>query len=83
MEREGVLILPASQFGYPGDNHFRLGFGRRDMPEGLELRLERFAIEPWRTCRRHRPLPPGAMDVNRVTRPIKLQSKRRSLRAAP
>ena len=32
--REGVLILPASQFGYSG-NHFRLGYGRRDMPEGL------------------------------------------------
>jgi aspartate/methionine/tyrosine aminotransferase len=31
---EGVLIVPGSQFGYPG-NHFRLGFGRRDMPEAL------------------------------------------------
>ena len=41
VEREGVLILPASQFGYPG-NHFRLGFGRRDMPEALGA-LERFA----------------------------------------
>jgi aspartate/methionine/tyrosine aminotransferase len=38
---EGVLILPASRFGYSG-NHFRLGYGRRDLPEGLE-RLERFA----------------------------------------
>jgi aspartate/methionine/tyrosine aminotransferase len=41
VEREGVLILPASQFGYPG-NHFRLGFGRRDMPEALRI-LESFA----------------------------------------
>jgi aspartate/methionine/tyrosine aminotransferase len=41
VEREGVLILPASLFGYPG-NHFRLGFGRRDMPEALE-RFERFS----------------------------------------
>ena len=40
VDSEGVLILPGSQFGYPG-NHFRLGFGRRDMPEGLE-RLQRF-----------------------------------------
>jgi aspartate/methionine/tyrosine aminotransferase len=40
VEREGVLILPASQFGYTG-NYFRLGFGRRDMPEAL-ARLERF-----------------------------------------
>jgi aspartate/methionine/tyrosine aminotransferase len=38
---EGVLLLPASQFGYPG-NHFRLGYGRRDMVSGL-LRLEEFA----------------------------------------
>ncbi len=41
VEREGVLILPASQFGYSG-NHFRLGYGRRDMAEGL-ARLEAFA----------------------------------------
>lgn len=40
VEREGVLILPASQFGYQG-NHFRLGFGRRDMPEAL-ARMEEF-----------------------------------------
>jgi aspartate/methionine/tyrosine aminotransferase len=43
VEREGVLLLPASQFGYPG-NHFRLGFGRRDMSEGLS-RLESFLCE--------------------------------------
>lgn len=36
VEQEGVLLLPASQFGYSG-NHFRLGYGRRDMPEGLAL----------------------------------------------
>jgi aspartate/methionine/tyrosine aminotransferase len=40
VEREGVLLLPASQFGYRG-NHFRLGFGRRDMVDGL-ARLEAF-----------------------------------------
>jgi aspartate/methionine/tyrosine aminotransferase len=40
-EREGVLLLPAGQFGYPG-NHFRLGYGRRDMAAGLH-RLEEFA----------------------------------------
>jgi aspartate/methionine/tyrosine aminotransferase len=34
VEREGVLLLPASQFGYPG-NHFRLGFGREDLPRAL------------------------------------------------
>ncbi len=40
VDRAGVLILPGSCFGFPG-NHFRLGFGRRDMPAALE-RLERF-----------------------------------------
>lgn len=43
IERKGVLILPASRFGYPG-NHFRLGFGRRDMPEALAI-LESFASD--------------------------------------
>jgi aspartate/methionine/tyrosine aminotransferase len=38
-ERTGVLVLPSSQFGYAGD-HFRLGFGRRDMPVALELMAE-------------------------------------------
>ena len=40
VEREGVLLLPASQFGYAG-SHFRLGYGRSDMPVALE-RLESF-----------------------------------------
>ncbi|HEU4326492.1 MAG TPA: aminotransferase class I/II-fold pyridoxal phosphate-dependent enzyme [Roseiflexaceae bacterium] len=34
-EQEGVLILPATVYDYPGD-YFRLGFGRRNMPEALE-----------------------------------------------
>ena len=41
VEREGVLILPASQLGYPG-NYFRLGYGRRDMPVALTA-LEHFS----------------------------------------
>jgi aspartate/methionine/tyrosine aminotransferase len=41
VEREGVLLVPASRFAYPG-NHFRLGYGRRDMGEALS-RLETFA----------------------------------------
>jgi aspartate/methionine/tyrosine aminotransferase len=41
VEAEGVLLLPASQFGYPG-NHLRLGFGRQDLPSAL-AGLERFA----------------------------------------
>jgi aspartate/methionine/tyrosine aminotransferase len=45
IEKEGVLILPGSQFGFPGD-HFRIGFGRRNMPEAL-ARLEHFG-QHWR-----------------------------------
>jgi aspartate/methionine/tyrosine aminotransferase len=41
VESEGVLLLPGSQFGF-GGNHFRLGFGRTDLPVALE-RLEAFA----------------------------------------
>jgi len=41
IETEGVLLLPGSQFGHPG-NHFRLGFGRQNLPEAL-ARLEAFA----------------------------------------
>jgi aspartate/methionine/tyrosine aminotransferase len=46
VEAEGVLLLPGSQFGYSG-NHFRLGFGRTDLPAALE-RLERHAIRTLR-----------------------------------
>ena len=41
VREEGVLLLPGSLLGYPG-SHFRLGYGRTDLPEALE-RLERFA----------------------------------------
>jgi len=41
VEAEGVLLLPGSRFDHPG-NHFRLGFGREDLPVALH-RLERFA----------------------------------------
>jgi aspartate/methionine/tyrosine aminotransferase len=46
VEAEGVLLLPGSQFGQPG-NHFRVGFGRTDLPEAL-ARLEAFAIRTLR-----------------------------------
>ena len=36
-----MLLAPGSIFGHPG-NHFRLGFGRTDLPAALE-RLEAFA----------------------------------------
>ncbi len=46
VEAEGVLLLPGSQFGF-GGNHFRLGFGRTDLPVALE-RLEVFAARTLR-----------------------------------
>ncbi|MFL5778445.1 MAG: aminotransferase class I/II-fold pyridoxal phosphate-dependent enzyme [Chloroflexota bacterium] len=47
---EGVLLLPASTFGHPG-NHVRLGFGRTDLPTAL-AGLERFL-----SARTARPVP--------------------------
>jgi aspartate/methionine/tyrosine aminotransferase len=41
VEAEGVLLLPGSRLDYPG-NHFRIGFGRTDLPIALD-RLESFA----------------------------------------
>jgi aspartate/methionine/tyrosine aminotransferase len=35
MEKKGVMLLPASVIGFPG-NYFRVGFGRKNMPEVLE-----------------------------------------------
>jgi aspartate/methionine/tyrosine aminotransferase len=40
VEAEGVLLLPGSQFDHPG-NHFRIGFGRENLPEALR-RLDSF-----------------------------------------
>lgn len=40
LDAEGVLLLPGSVYGHPGE-HLRLGFGRRSLPEAL-ARLERF-----------------------------------------
>ncbi len=40
VKQTGVLLLPGSVFDDPG-NHFRLGFGRKNMPEALS-RLEDF-----------------------------------------
>jgi aspartate/methionine/tyrosine aminotransferase len=40
VEAEGVLLLPGSQFDYPGNN-FRIGFGRDSLPVAL-ARLEAF-----------------------------------------
>lgn len=41
VEEEGVLLVPGTVFGHAG-NHFRLGFGRTDLPDALE-RLDGYA----------------------------------------
>jgi aspartate/methionine/tyrosine aminotransferase len=46
VEATGVLLLPGSTFGHQG-NHFRIGFGRTDLPEAL-TRLEGFAARTLR-----------------------------------
>ena len=46
VEEEGVLLLPGSRFGHDG-NHFRIGFGRTDMPRALDA-LEQFA-DRWKS----------------------------------
>jgi aspartate/methionine/tyrosine aminotransferase len=46
VEAKGVLLLPGSQFGV-GGNHFRLGFGRTDLPVALD-RLEAYAARTLR-----------------------------------
>lgn len=43
VEQQGVLLLPGTVYDHPG-NHFRLGFGRANMPAALN-RLERFISE--------------------------------------
>ncbi len=40
ISKEGVMLLPGSVYDMPG-NYFRLGFGRKNMPEAL-TRLERY-----------------------------------------
>jgi aspartate/methionine/tyrosine aminotransferase len=40
IKEKGVLLLPGTVFGY-GNNHFRIGFGRKNMPEALS-QLEEF-----------------------------------------
>jgi len=40
VEQEGVMLLPGTVYDHPG-NHFRIGFGRANMPEAL-ARLEHF-----------------------------------------
>lgn len=40
ISKEGVMLLPGSVYDFPG-NYFRIGFGRKNLPEALN-RLERY-----------------------------------------
>lgn len=42
LEKKSVLLMPSSNYDY-GDHHFRIGFGRRDMTQGLE-KLEEYIM---------------------------------------
>lgn len=51
----GVLLLPASVYGHAGfteAGHFRLGYGRKDLPECLEV------FDAWLLQRYRAPMPP-------------------------
>ena len=43
LKSKGVLLMPSSNYDY-GNTHFRIGFGRRNMPEAL-LKLEEYLEE--------------------------------------
>ena len=36
IKKKGVLLLPGNLYDYD-NKHFRIGFGRKNLPEGLEL----------------------------------------------
>lgn len=36
LEKRGVLIMPSTQFNF-GNSHFRIGFGRKNLPDALQL----------------------------------------------
>jgi aspartate/methionine/tyrosine aminotransferase len=45
IEKQGVLLLPGNYYDF-GDRHFRIGFGRKNMPQALE-RLEIYLQEKY------------------------------------
>jgi len=45
VSRKGVLLLPSTKYDY-GDRHFRIGFGRRNMPEALAIVAEHLRGKP-------------------------------------
>jgi aspartate/methionine/tyrosine aminotransferase len=46
LNKKSVLLMPSTNYDY-GDRHFRIGFGRKNMPEALE-KLEAYLKENYR-----------------------------------
>ncbi|MBA7644930.1 Capreomycidine synthase [subsurface metagenome] len=45
IKEKGVLLMPSTNYDY-GDHHFRIGFGRKNMPEAL-IKLEEYLEEKY------------------------------------
>ena len=43
LKEKSVLLMPSTNYDY-GDHHFRIGFGRKNMPEALK-KLEEYLEE--------------------------------------
>ncbi len=43
IEKKGIFLLPSTKYDF-GNKHFRIGFGRKSMPEALKL-FEKYVIE--------------------------------------
>jgi aspartate/methionine/tyrosine aminotransferase len=43
VRQASVLLLPGTMYGHPG-NHFRIGFGRENLPQAL-ARLEQYLVD--------------------------------------
>jgi aspartate/methionine/tyrosine aminotransferase len=46
LKEKSVLLMPSTNYEY-GDRHFRIGFGRKNMPEALQ-KLEEYLIEQYK-----------------------------------
>lgn len=56
VEKTGVLIMPGSIYNWPG-NHFRIGFGRKNMPQALDRFIAYLENDVLRFERNHRRAP--------------------------
>jgi hypothetical protein len=45
LKEKSELLMPSTNYDY-GDRHFRIGFGRKNMPEALQM-LEQYIKEKY------------------------------------